>query len=147
MTQLRVIVPLIAIVALVACSKDDTVEETGDTEVVDLTWPEMDFDQRKAYMASDVMPPMQAAFAGYDAEAFETITCATCHGAGAEDGSFTMPAEHLYPIDFADFPTGEGADFMMDEVVPQMTTLLDAEPFDSTTGEGFGCISCHTAAE
>ena len=136
--------------ALVACGDDDDTGETGETgetATEDLTWPEMDFDQRKAYMASDVMPPMQAAFAGYDAEAFETITCATCHGAGAEDGSFTMPAEHLYPIDFADFPTGDGADFMMNEVVPQMTTLLDAEPFDSSTGEGFGCISCHTAAE
>jgi hypothetical protein len=58
-----------------------------------------------------------------------------------------MPNSELWPIDFADFPTGAGADFMSGEVVPQMTELLGAEPFDSSTGEGFGCLSCHTAAE
>lgn len=146
MRQLIFITPLIALTALTACTKDSS-EETGETGTEAVAWVDMDFSQRQAYMASEVMPPMQEAFASYDPESYETITCGTCHGEGAEDGSFSMPAEHLYAIDFADFPTGEGADFMAEEVVPKMTELLGAEPYDPATGEGFGCVSCHPVAE
>lgn len=144
MRQLLTIVPMLALVALTSCAGDDDSEET---DVEELTWQEMDGDQRAAYMASDVLPAMQAAFAGYDAERYETITCATCHGAGAGDGTWSMPSDDLFPIDFANFPTGAGADFMSNEVVPKMAELLNVEPFDPGTGEGFGCLGCHPAAE
>ncbi|MFK7931025.1 MAG: hypothetical protein AB8H79_22760 [Myxococcota bacterium] len=143
MNKFLVILPL---VALLGCTGDDTDESDTDTDTVAQTWQEMDFTQRQTYMATDVMPAMQTIFAEYDSTRFETITCATCHGAGATDGTFSMPSDSLFPIDFANFPTGPGADFMMNEVVPDMTELLDMEPFNQETGEGFGCLGCHPAA-
>lgn len=115
---------------------------TGGTPV---SWNDMDFGQRQAYMADVVLPTMQPLFEAYDPTRFSSMTCATCHGASAADGTFTMPNDALFEIDPYNFPSGAGVDFMMAEVVPTMVDLLDAEPFNSTTGGGFGCFSCHTA--
>lgn len=140
MKNLLFILPLFT--ALYGCAGDDP----DDMNEPELSWQEMDFDQRQAYMASDVLPAMQAAFADYDGERFGAITCATCHGAGVEDGTFSMPSQGLFPIDFANFPTGPGADFMSTVVVPEMAELLDMEPFDPDTNEGFGCLGCHPSS-
>ncbi len=141
---MRFLLPLVSLVLFAGCNP----EPTEPTEpVVELTWADMDFAERQAFMASDVMPAMQDAFAAYDATRFETLTCATCHGAGATDGTFSMPSDDLFPIDFANFPTGAGADFMNDVVVPEMADLLDMDAFDAATGEGFGCLGCHPAQD
>jgi hypothetical protein len=123
-------------------------EPTEPTEpVVELTWSEMDFAERQAYMASDVMPAMQDAFAAYDSTRFATITCATCHGSGATDGTFSMPTDDLFAIEADNFPTGAGAAFMSNVVVPEMADLLGVDAFDPLTGEGFGCFGCHPAQD
>ena len=139
-------IPLL--LTLAACSGDgDDPAGSGDTgaPTTPTSWQDMDFEQRTAYMADVVMPTMQAEFEAYD-DRFADMNCGTCHGSGADDGSFTMPSDGLYPIDFAAFPTGPGADFMLETVTPMMTDLLDEQPFDPKTGAGFGCLGCHPAA-
>jgi len=137
----------LAFLTLVACGGDDETQDSGTgTTTGEISYQDMDFAQRQAYMAEVVMPAMQAEFAAYDSSRFSEITCATCHGDGASDGSFSMPSSSLYPIDVANFPTGAGADFMTDVVTPMMVDLLDEEPFDMNDGSGFGCFGCHPPA-
>ncbi len=136
----------LCVLLLAGCPDSNDEEAPSDTGSTALTWQEMDFDQRTAYMASDVLPAMQEAFAEHDPERFGTITCATCHGSGAEDGSFAMPSDALVPIDVNDYPVGPDVTFMETVVVPQVAALLDMEPFNPETFEGFGCFGCHPAA-
>jgi len=135
----------IVLLTLAACSGDDEDPADSGQPTTPASWQDMDFDQRASYMADVVMPALQPEFEAYDAR-FADMNCGTCHGAGADDGTFTMPSDGLYPIDFAAFPTGAGADFMMDTVTPMMVDLLDEEAFDPKTGAGFGCLGCHPAA-
>lgn len=138
------LLPLLPLLSILACASEEPTKTDTATQV-DLTWQEMDFDQRLAYMSSDVLPDMQASFADHDPDRFETLTCGTCHGSGADDGSFAMPSDTLVPIDFAAYPDGPDVSFMETQVVPEMAALLDQEPFDPNTFEGFGCLGCHPA--
>lgn len=117
-------------------------------------WSELSYDERRAHMARHVVPVMSELFAGYDAERFADVGCATCHGEGASERRFAMPNPDLLPL----YPTGtvgqyqaverypEGVRFMYSRVVPAMQTLLGAPEFDAATGEGFTCFSCHPHA-
>ncbi len=101
-------------------------------------------------MKSTVMPKMGDLFKGFDAKRFTDMKCKTCHGAGAEDGSFKMPNPDLPKLDIKGGLKTEKAkhpktlEFMSKQVVPQMAGLLGEQPFDMKTMKGFGCGGCHT---
>jgi hypothetical protein len=117
-----------------------------------LAWKNMNKDQRLEFMKTTVLPKMKAEFAAYDSKRFGNITCGTCHGEGAKDGSFKMANPKLTPHVPNDMPGFEklmkerpdGVKFMASKVIPQMAQLLGEEPFDPKTGKGFGCHECHT---
>jgi hypothetical protein len=115
-------------------------------------WHAMNHQQRVDFMKAVVMPKMKTEFAAFDAKRYPSITCATCHGDGAKDGSFKMPNPKLpkAPSDMAGFnklmeAKPEMTKFMASKIVPQMAELLGEEPFDPKTGKGFGCHDCHTS--
>jgi hypothetical protein len=116
-------------------------------------YKEMSFEQRRAFMEDVVLPEMTKSFVAFDPK-FEGMSCATCHGDGAKDGSYAMPSPQL-PV----LPSSEAAfseylkdpeharwsQFMMEQVWPSMSNLLQVPAFDPTTHpDGFSCSSCHT---
>ncbi|MED5373442.1 MAG: hypothetical protein VX899_20650 [Myxococcota bacterium] len=137
MHQRLVALSILSLLSLAACTKD--AEDTGDSAVAsEPTWAEMDADQKNAYMASTVTPQMAELFQAYNADAYASFTCNTCHTDG---GDYSMPTSDLYGFDPAAIPgadEGDGYAFMHNEVVPKMQELLD--------DESFGCLNCHPAA-
>jgi hypothetical protein len=116
-------------------------------------WNDMNKDQRMAYMKKVVLPKMKETFTTFDPKEFDHVTCLTCHGNGAKDGSFKMPNPDLPKLN----PEGgfkkhmdehpEMTKFMMSKVLPQMAELLHTQPFDPKTKLGFGCFGCHAIAK
>jgi len=110
----------------------------------------MNKDQRLEHMKNVVLPKMKQEFAAFDAKEFGAMNCATCHGAGAKEGSFKMPNPALPKLSmaggFKKHMDKEPATtkFMMEKVVPSMAGLLDTQPYDPKTNQGLGCAACHT---
>jgi hypothetical protein len=106
-------------------------------------WAEMDHAERQAYMASAVLPHMQASFAGFDAERFAEFECATCHVTGAARGDFTMPdpglpnLAHFRREHMKKHP--ETVRFMWEKVEPEMHALLGGKAY----ARKFNCRACH----
>lgn len=128
---------------------DTDADADTDTDTdTDVTWDTMSFDERKSYMQSTVSPAMKEAFQAHAADEFADFGCATCHGSGASDGSFTMPSDihGLDPANMPEYGQWPTADFMYDTVVPEMATLLHTTPYDPKTQTGFGCFNCHPVA-
>jgi hypothetical protein len=79
------------------------------------------------------------------------MSCKTCHGQGALDGSFKMPNPALPKLD----ATADGfkqlakdhaqALDVMRRLTNRMADLLGESPFSTQTGSGFGCFACHVA--
>jgi hypothetical protein len=114
---------------------------------------DMNRDQRMMFMKETVMPAMQAEFQKFDPKRYAEFSCATCHGSGAKQGTFTMPNPELPKLPAT--PDGFKAlsekhpdmmKFMGEVVKPKMQQMLKEEPFDPATGKGFGCMECHTQA-
>jgi hypothetical protein len=102
-------------------------------------------------MKSAVMPKMGTLFHDFNSKTFAEPKCVLCHGDGVKDGSFTMPNPQLPKLDVT--ASGMKAlrtkhakifDFMSKQVVPTMASLVGEQPFDPKTGQGFGCLECHT---
>jgi hypothetical protein len=117
-------------------------------------WKDMTEDQKKEVMKTVVYPTMKTAFQEFDAKRFKDMTCMTCHGPGAKEGKFKMPNAKLPKLDPKDgFAKHKKKDadakilaFMMEKVAPDMAKLLEVEPYDPKTNQGFGCFNCHTMA-
>lgn len=115
---------------------------------------DMTFVERYAFMTEVVMPQMTETFAAFDPK-YESMTCETCHGDGARDGTFKMPTAQIAVLPgteegflewVAEDPERERwSTFMYEEVVPQIASLLQVERYDSETNTGeFSCHNCHT---
>lgn len=122
--------------------------EPGAPEVA---WSDKTFKQRQEFMGIYVMPKMKETFQAHSAEAFQGFKCQTCHGDDMKEKNFAMPTDSILPlskentIQAAMEYDEEVTKFMVDEVVPQMATLLKTEPYNPETGQGFGCFGCHPA--
>lgn len=116
------------------------------------SYQDMTFEQRHAYMSEVVLPEMTEIFVGFDAK-YASMTCATCHGEGASDGTYAMPSPQIPRLPATEeefFAALEDPEFerwsafMHDEVWPEMARLLDAEVYDPARNpEGFSCSGCH----
>jgi len=102
-------------------------------------------------MKAGVLPKMRELFGAVDASRFGEVTCKTCHGTGAIEGSYKMPNPDLPKLDPkpAAFKTLEQTNptmfnFMAKQVEPTMASLLAVQPHDMKTDTGFGCFNCHT---
>jgi hypothetical protein len=132
---------------------DDAAPTGGDDSAVvaeggRLVWAKMSGEQRREHMAKVVLPAMKEQFKAHDANTFAKFGCDTCHGKNGKDVGFEMPND-LTPLDPQD-PIGAGnamdpemTKFMAEIVVPEMAKLLDEQPYDPKTGQGFGCFDCH----
>jgi hypothetical protein len=114
-------------------------------------WDSWSHDQKLDYMKSTVMPKSAAMFHDFDAKKYADAKCTLCHGAGAKTGTFKMPNPGLPKLDLsseAAFKKLHDAkpkvvDFMI-ELEKSTAGLLGEQPFDPSTGKGFGCMECHT---
>ncbi|MEZ4402644.1 MAG: hypothetical protein R3B06_21665 [Kofleriaceae bacterium] len=139
------LLPLLVAAACGSSSKPST----GGPATDPVTWKDMNGDQRHAFMESTVLPHMKEKFVAFDAADFGEMNCKTCHGEGAEDGSFEMPNPGIKPLDFGhmdqlDEHEQKVAAWMHEVVVPEMAALLGEQPYDPATQQGFGCLGCHT---
>jgi hypothetical protein len=118
-----------------------------------LTYTEMNFEQRYAFMTDIVLPQMTQTFVEFDAK-YARMTCATCHGNGAADGSFAMPTKEIAVLpgteegflEYAKDPeVARWSQFMFEKVVPKIAGLLQVDRYDPITHTGeFSCHNCHT---
>ena len=141
------------LVAAAACG--GTSHATQPAPAAKVAWKDMDADQRHAFMKEVVMPKAQEVFAAYDATRYAKIDCKTCHGPGADDGSFEMPNPAIKALPSnkeafmawiaKDADAARMTQFMGEKVEPMMIELLQMTPFDPETKTGeFGCMNCHT---
>jgi hypothetical protein len=114
-------------------------------------WKDMAPGQRKAFMKHTVLPTMRDEFQHFDATRFEKFNCKTCHGEGAEDGTFKMPNPKLYklpggPDGFSKMMQKDSVilKFMSRTVKPKMAAMLGEPEWTMQTKTGFGCGNCHT---
>ncbi len=109
--------------------------------------------QRTTYMKEVVLPKTKAIFVAFDSK-YQTMDCKTCHGDGADDGSFTMPNGKIKPLPNTEeaFMAWVGKDaeaarytgFMASKVEPLMGELLHVSVFDPKTKTGeMSCANCH----
>jgi hypothetical protein len=118
------------------------------------TWEKLTFEERHNVMTFRVLPNMAKTWQRYEKTDYPETTCARCHGANGEARGYELP-NSLAPLDPQHMPDpnskdpdeAEMARFMFGQVVPEMTALLDAEPYDPKTGRGFYCFECHARIE
>ncbi|MEM9461034.1 MAG: hypothetical protein AAGF11_43115 [Myxococcota bacterium] len=115
----------------------------------DIKWADKTFQQRKEWMGIEVLPKTKASFKAYDEAQFKRFGCDTCHGEDGKDNNYAMPTDSIYPLP-KDDPVKAAMEydekvtkFMVEQVVPETAALLDMEPYDPQTGQGFGCFGCH----
>jgi hypothetical protein len=106
--------------------------------------------ERRDYMRMVVMPKAKELFVAFDPAHYAKMSCGTCHGDGAEDGTFKMPNPKLpklppSPEGFKQLVAAKPAacQFMLVKLKPTMAALLGMPPFDPDTRAGFSCMNCH----
>lgn len=129
-------------------------EDAGDIDpeaaIEPMAFDDMNHEQQMRYMKETVMPTMAPLFASFDEKEFAKFTCATCHGSDAKERDFHMPNPELPQLDPSDNfrhwrqKDPQAVEFMAQEVVPNMASLLSEPVYNPASGEGFGCMDCHT---
>ncbi len=123
----------------------------GTTQPGPGDWDKWTHEEKLAWMKSNVVSKMHDLFVAVDAPRYGDMSCKTCHGMGATEGTFTMPNEALPKLDPS--PAGFATlsktnpkmfEFMMKQVEPTMASLLGKQPYDEKTKIGFNCFRCHT---
>jgi hypothetical protein len=124
-------------------------------------WNPMSWEDRHDVMTFAVLPNMARTFQRFNGSADPDMTCATCHGADAEQVKYAMP-HGLPALDPARMPDPHGSDpkearmakFMIEQVTPAMADLLGV-PLDERADRldriddsanpkhGFSCFNCH----
>lgn len=121
-----------------------------------VAWKDLTKEQRGKYMNAVVVPKMKELFQAQDPKEYASFGCATCHGKGADAGTFAMPNPDLpvLPGDPAGFQKldKEHPDmmtFMSTKVKPTMAQLLGKEELDmkAPKPDTVGCGTCHTMAK
>jgi hypothetical protein len=120
----------------------------------ELGWAEMGKQDRIDYMKAVVLPRMKQAFVHFSPDRYSKMSCMTCHGDSAADGSFKMPNPKLPKLPntsdgFKKLAADRPAvmEFMKNEVKPKMAALLGKPEYNPETNSGFGCMECHTVAQ
>lgn len=136
---------------LVAACGDGQDDGTGSMQAT--AYAQMNQEQRAAFMSAVVLPQMTPIFAAFDAK-FQNMSCATCHGSGAFDGTFKMPSPQIPALPASeeafyeyvkDPEHARWSQFMLERVWPKMAELLQVDKFDPVAHpDGFSCHNCHT---
>lgn len=138
-------------------TRDASEAETSTSEATEpgapgVPWAEKTFEQRQEWMGVVFYPAMKSLFQTHDAIAFKTFKCQTCHGDDMKERKFEMPSDSIFPLD-PERPVESAMEydeaitkFMIEVVVPESAKLLDTQPYNPETGEGFGCFDCHPKA-
>jgi hypothetical protein len=149
----------LGVVAIAGCADEPTtvIPAEGTVGAEQIAGPpkpfgEMSVQEQKDYMMELVMPIMQGHFQAFDDDMYAEFGCPTCHGPEPDERDFKMPDAALPSLPAPD--TAEWDEmmqepsslvlFMQNDVVPTMAALLGKPAFDPATGEGFGCLDCHT---
>jgi len=155
-------VMVLSVLALLGCggggsaSSDTTTTTTAEPTTTGgaaehVAWDDMTHEQRGHFMAENVMPAMRPLFQNHDATRYAEFSCATCHGANAQEVNFAMP-NGVHPLTHADITAtfqsqDPSATWMTQQVWPEMARVMGEAPFDPATGEGFSCMDCHANGE
>ncbi len=148
---------VLALVASSACDKSATQPPATPTDAasassnpeaetiaVPATWKEAaqaDLDTQMAFMKANVIPAMKPILE----QDGRSLTCATCHGPDNQRPHEFLPHLTMADGNIAEFTTRpDVSKFMAEQVVPAMAAAMGEEPYDPTTGQGFGCGGCHT---
>jgi len=113
-----------------------------------VNFDDLDHAGKLKLMKTKVLPEMGAMFTAFDPQKWPKVECKTCHGKGAEDGTFKMPNPDLPRLDFAHMdqlsPEKQKiAKFMSEQVKPKMAELVGQQPMGPDNPHGFGCLECH----
>jgi hypothetical protein len=109
-------------------------------------WALMDFDARKQFMRDTVVPTMRPLFQEFDAGRFAAVSCRTCHGSGAQAGTFRLPNADLPVLDNEALKNPPESQkpilaFMRGVLKPKLGELLGMQDASE-----FRCTTCHTSA-
>lgn len=151
MSRLPLLLSSVLLAVAAACGGGSS---TGASVPRDLPFDDMTPAQQLQFMKEVVLPETQAMYTAFDAT-LPPVTCKTCHGAGADDGSFEMPNPDITPLPnseeafmawVAENPdAGRWAKFMSEVLEPKTAALLHKTPFNPADGSGeFSCMACHT---
>ena len=149
--------PLLAVLACVACANQPAPQPIAPSDPTTAPappgpgeWGRWSYAQKLAYMKYTMLPAERALFSELEPVRYATLNCHSCHGAGAESGTFTMPNPELPRL----APAKEGfvelsqhepemLKFMQQRVVPETAKLLGLPPFQMESHIGFSCWQCH----
>lgn len=118
-----------------------------------LTWAEMNVEQRKAHMKSQVLPRATRIFQEWRPGRYAKTDCTLCHGTGDYTGNYNMPTDHLPRLSGELLLGPERAKhpdttrLKLNQLVPEMAATLGVKQFSLITRRGFGCYSCHLGPE
>jgi hypothetical protein len=118
----------------------------------DGAWATWTREAKIAYMKAAVLPTEAPLFREYAPTRFAELTCRTCHGASADEGTYTMPNPalpklakgHIFELEKT---KPRAFRFMYDVVTPRTAALLNLPEWQHKTMNGFGCFNCHPHAD